>query len=124
MAVCHGGIFNGDVVDGGAFVAHGSRVNHAVQCLVKGGVTHAPGSAHADKGICTAFNQLFQRNGGRRAAHAGGRDRHRHAVQLAHPGFVLAVVSNQLRLVKIGSDQIGAEGVTRQQHIAADIPLP
>ena len=37
--------------------------------------------------------------------------------------FVLAVVGNQLRLVKIGSDQIGAEGVTRQQHIAADIPL-
>ena len=43
----------------------------------------------------------------------------RHAVQLAHPGFMLAVVGDKLGVVKVAGDQIGAEGVARQQHITA-----
>ena len=123
MPVGNGRIFDRNILHGGALIPHRTGHDHAVVPVTVLRATDRACRANPDKGIRAAADQLFHRDRCRGAAHAGGGYRDRHAVQLADPGFVLPVVGHQLGLVKITGDQIGAERVARQQHIAPHIPF-
>ena len=72
MPVRDGRVFDWDVMDGRPLVAHGGGVDDAVERFVIRLVADAPGRAHTDERVGAAFNQLLNRDGCGRAAHAGG----------------------------------------------------
>src|SRR5699024_1448111 len=73
--------------------------------------------------IRAALDQLLERDRGGRAADAGRAHRDGHAVELACPQGILAVLRDLLRLVKIARDLLAAPRVARQDDIAPDVAL-
>ena len=123
VAVGDGRVLDGDVVLRRTLIADGSGVDDAVERRVERAVTDASGRADADEGVRAAGDQLFETDRGGRAAHAGGDDGDGNAVERAGPGLMLAVVRDELCIIKIGCDQVRAERIAGEQDIAADVAL-
>ena len=121
VSVRHRRILNGNIMNRRTLIPHRSRIDNTIQCFIKGCVANSPCRSHPDKSIRAALDQFFQRNGGRRTAHTSRRNRHRDSVQFADPCFVLPIMCNQFRFIKVCSNQICAERVSRKQYIAPHV---
>ena len=82
---------------------------------------HTARGTDADESICTDFDQLFNCNGCRWPPDAGGGDRYLLTQQGASVGAVLAVMGDELRIVKIAGNAFTSAGVSGQEDISPHI---
>ena len=113
------------MVCGGAIMAvsDGAGDDNALNGGILGLLTQTAGSADADKGIRAAVNQLFQRDGCGRAAHAGAHAGDRNTFIDTGPGAVFTVIHHFVGFVPERGNDRDPAGIARKQYIRRDIAV-